>query len=272
MSKLSYGTFTESVSDFRRMFEGMRDPYQLTEKRSKEDQLRGLQRTTGHIGNPALGKESGEYTEPNPVPKRTRPAPKKGWDPHPGKVRQHRAVEKEAGQEMAKAVARRSRFRKDDPAAKAIKALRVIRDAPSAKKDRKAEAAKRLPIKFPDKKNESIDTGNAMHSVREIREALMAFHGLAEGGPSRGSKHWRQQLFLSKTKNLPGGKKVGKEAKREAGVARAEAEVGKFPKGYRQQHVRDAALAGAREGARQVVGRPPRKTGDRRRSEVRGDG
>jgi hypothetical protein len=118
----------------------------IREGRTKDMQLRGLSRTTGHIGNPHLPDDG--YVEKHSVPRRKGPVPKKGrWDSHPGNVKAHKSLEKETSQELARSVSQSSR--RDSPAARTIKALRSIRDKPSKLKQRKATAARRLPIKFP---------------------------------------------------------------------------------------------------------------------------
>ena len=117
------------------------------EARTKEQQLRGLSRMTGHIGN--VNDPKGGYVEKHPVPRRTRPAPKRGYDTFPSKVKYHADLEKETSKELARAAEKRSKFSKASRGAKTIKALRAIRDQPSKKKERKAQAALRLPIKFP---------------------------------------------------------------------------------------------------------------------------
>jgi hypothetical protein len=126
------------------------------EARSKELQLRGLQRQTGHIGIPEPPtKDDRRFTEPHRIPTREKPAPKKGYDPHPGKVRRAKELSKEIATKMAKGAAAGASKRApwSTPSAKAIRALRALRDKPSKKKSRRAEAARRLPIKFPkDKK------------------------------------------------------------------------------------------------------------------------
>ena len=119
----------------------------VVEKRTKEQQLRGLSRTTGHIGN--VDDPAGGYVEKDPLPRRTKPAPKRGYDPHPDNIKAHRARERDSAKQIAQAVAHGSRFTQGSRGVKTIKALRALRDKPSKIKARKAEAARRLPIKFP---------------------------------------------------------------------------------------------------------------------------
>jgi len=126
------------------MFDDLLEDWNLLrEGRAKEMQLRGLSRTTGHIGNPNVAGR----VEKHSVPRRTKPPPRRGWDPHPSNVKAHRNLERETSRDLARSVSRSSR--KDNPAAKAVAALRAIRDKPSKLKQRKATAARRLPIKFP---------------------------------------------------------------------------------------------------------------------------
>jgi hypothetical protein len=121
------------------------------EARSKELQLRGLQKQTGHIGIPEPPtKDDQRFSEPHKIPTRTKPAPKKGYDPHPSKVRYAKELSKEIAGKMAKVAASGTSYRaSNSPSARAIRALRDLRDKPSKKKAKKAEAARRLPIKFP---------------------------------------------------------------------------------------------------------------------------
>jgi len=132
----------------------------IIEKRSKEQQLQGLMKTTGHVGFVGQDRNlnpSG-HIEKDPTPRRSKPAPKKGYDPHPDNVKAHSNRAKQGSKELAGSA--RSPYSADKKAAgDGIRKLRGQRDRPSRTKDRKAEAGRRLPIKFPkDLKKESFRT------------------------------------------------------------------------------------------------------------------
>ena len=118
----------------------------LQEKRTKGQQLRGLAKTTGHIPTP----HGPTGIEAHPVPRRTKPAPKKGWDPFPEKVKDHKSVEKGAVRDLARGVS--LSISKHSPAARSVRSLRKKRDEVTPQTKRRAEAGRRLPMKFPDRK------------------------------------------------------------------------------------------------------------------------
>jgi len=127
----------------------------VVERLSKENQLRGLQRMTGHLGIPEPATNPGdEYVEPHRIPVRTRPAPRKGrYDPHPEDVRYAKKLEKDIASKMAKGTAGGASPRaKGSPSAKAIRALRAKRDEVTKLKKKRAAMAGRIPMKFPKEK------------------------------------------------------------------------------------------------------------------------
>ena len=125
----------------------------VVEKMTTADRVLGLQRTTKHSGYIDRDRNfmpSG-HVEKNPAPTRKKPAPKRGYDPHPDRVKAHSDTLKKDSQEIAKGV-RSWRSDEKRAAGDAIRKLRQKRDEPSKLKARKAEAARRLPMPLPGRK------------------------------------------------------------------------------------------------------------------------
>lgn len=124
----------------------------LNEKRSKEQQLRGLMRTTGHIGSTYHRGGIEKLRRPS---SRDRPLNMPGANKRvmarfrARKKESYREKERASSAELAREVKVPYSPRKQNLAGVSVARLRGVRDEPSERKQKKAAAARRLPISFP---------------------------------------------------------------------------------------------------------------------------